>query len=749
MRTVARLLAAFLCLQPATRLIADEPKARAESTPAAPATAADAPAEAPPAGAPTAAPAAPAAAQPATEVAPKPPEPIGLADFARLPFGTLPTLSPDGAEMAIVYRTEGGGQAVAVQSAVPDALGAPRVLGVLRARPRWTRWTKGGRVLVSLERHQHRTEVEALERPVESPRPIYRYNPATRRTEIAGYEIPPQPPRKAIPAGRVVQLHSFNAAEGRGRHLARDWDVPVTIQDDVISWLPADPGRILLSVDEVERFGGRGVLRPAALAVSVTSGGKRTIVYENRRVQRWFADHDGEVRLGEGIHPDGTTVLYRREGRKLVEIPTFIGAIEASLRFAGYSYDPDVIYAWAPVQGRQALVALRLSDSSVEGIYANEQFDVTGPLVFDEAQRKLVGVAYVADVPQLHAIDESLATEREMMARALPGLVLEYVSESADRNLVLVRASSDVRPPAYYTYDRRQRRMNLELTEYPRLEAETLRPMEPVRLFARDGLAIPAYLTRPAEAAAKPPAIVWVHDGPDERAHRRFDPLVQWLARRGFVVLEPNYRGSAGYGLALRSAGFGEWGGTMQNDLDDAAAWLAAEGIADPKRIGIYGRGYGGYAALMAVLREGSPFRAASSHGGPTDLDLLLEDDDRDRVEPDWSRRVLGARKLKAKRLLELSPISHVAKLERPVLLLHSEHDERVRFVHSESFAKAAIKLGKPVELVGFENELYEPALELHRLLWFEKLTGFFEKALAAEAPPAPVAAPATEERAS
>jgi dipeptidyl aminopeptidase/acylaminoacyl peptidase len=245
-----------------------------------------------------------------------------------------------------------------------------------------------------------------------------------------------------------------------------------------------------------------------------------------------------------------------------------------------------------------------------------------------------------------------------------------------------------------------------------------------------------------------------VHDGPAQRVHRRFDPLVQWLARSGFAVLEPNYRGSTGYGLELRSAGSGEWGGAMQDDLEDGARWLAAEGIADPRRIGIYGRGYGGYAALLGALRASTPFRAAASHGGPTDLVELLEDDEKERVEPDWSRSVMGARKQKRSRLVELSPISHVAKLERPVLLLHSEHDERVRVEHSARFAKLAAKVGKPVEVVVFDGELYELAREEHRMLWFEKLTAFFEKSLAPppEVPAAPAAAPeapSSEEKAS
>jgi dienelactone hydrolase len=708
MRILAPLIAAISCA--ASLAIWAEPAAEAP----APAPAAAAAESAPPADSPA-------------------PPPVGLEDYAAHPFATLPSLSPDGQQLAIVFRTVDG-RAIAVRGTAEDADVVPRVLGALRTRPRWTQWTKNGRILVSAERWQPRTEMASMERPVEPPRPIY-----NRRGQIVGYSLPPLPPRKELPAGRLVYLLSFNAERGRSRHLGADWEDPVPIQDDVLSWLPADPRRVLIGYDEAERFSSQRVARPSVRAMSVTTGGVRTVVPPNRRVQRWLVDHDGIVRLAEGDRPDGSVTLFRVDGRKLVEVSTYVSAIETNLRFAGFSYDPDVIYAWAPVRGRQALVALRLSDSQVEGVFAHERFDVTGPLVFDETQRKLVGVGYVDDVPQLHALEPSLAAEREKMARAVPGVVLEYVSESSDKQLVLVRASSDVRPPAYYLYDRAKRTMRLELSEYPRLEGEPLRPMEPVRYFARDGLEIPAYLTRPASPGPGP-AIVMVHDGPDQRAHRRFDPLVQWLARQGFAVLEPNYRGSSGYGATLRSAGLGEWGGAMQNDLDDGAAWLVAQGIADPTRIGIYGRGYGGYAALMAVLRPGGPFRSAASHGGPTDLDLLLEDDERGRVEPDWSQRVMGARKLKRKQLQELSPLAHAARLDKPVMLLHSDRDERVRVEHAEQFEKVAEKAGHPVGFVRFGGELHELALESNRVMWFESLTLFFDETLAPLPPPAEAA---------
>jgi dipeptidyl aminopeptidase/acylaminoacyl peptidase len=676
---------------------------------------------------------APSDSPPATASAPAPtPEPptapgaISVDDFARHPAGTLPALSPDGSQIAIVYRA-GDRRAIAVQKNTEEEDAAPRILGAITSRPLWTRWTKNDRVLVAVERFQHRVQLEVLERDPDPPLPIY-----DRRGRIVGYQIPPPPPRKEIPPGRIVQLHSFNAVKGGSRYLARHWQVPVRDQADVVSWLDADPKRVLVSLDEIERFASRRVERPAVASMSVTTGGLRNHVRADRRVQRWFADANGEVRLGETETGISQTTLYQREGKKLKEISTYVEPLEASARFAAYGDDPDVIYAWAPIEGRQALIRLRLSDGTAEGVYAHPKYDVTGPLVFDASKKKLVAVGYVDDTTQLHVLDEALAAEREQMARALPGRTLEVVSETADKKLALVCASSDVAPPSYYVFDRAKREMRQELQEFPRLEREALSPMTPVRYFARDGREIPAYLTLPAGGAKGGPAIVLVHDGPDQRAQRRFDPLVQWLARSGFAVLEPNYRGSSGYGIDHRSAGLGEWGASMQADLEDAAKWLASEGIADAGRIGIYGRGYGGYAALMGAVSATSPFRAAVAYGAPTDLEMLLEDDERERSEVDWSTRVMGARKIKRARLLELSPITYAGSFARPVLLMHPEYDERVPLEHAESLVKAAKKAGKTIELVEFESEVHELAREANRVLWFEKLAEFFQRTLAA-----------------
>ncbi len=670
---------------------------------------------------------------PVAAAAPKAREDLTLETFAAHPQAALPSLSPDGRELAVVLRA-GGKRLVVIRPALEGVATQPRAVGAVRSRPLWLRWTKD-RVLLSVERFQHEMLMDATEEPVRPPTPIF-----NRRGQVVGYDIGPQPLRKEFPAGRVTYVYAMREDRMRDWHLGRRWEDPVPIQDDVLSWLPADPRRVLISYDPAERIRGQ-VARPTVMSMSISTGAVKRVVRDDEHVQRWHADWNGEVRLGEA-DVKGAYVLFRRDGSKVVPVPTYVSALESDVRFAAYTPDPDVIYAWGPVQGRQALLTLRLSTGKADGVFAHPEVDVTGPLIFDDAHH-LVAVGYVDDVPRLQVLDEKLAREREAMERALPDLVIEPVSESGDHRLVVVRASSDVRSPRYFLFDRAKRELSEEFSEYPTLDDAQLAPMERVTVWARDGLGLPSYLTRPLTppASGKPPAIVLVHDGPGDRAMKRFDPLVQWLARRGYAVLEPNYRGSSGYGTKFLSLGFGQWNGAMQDDLDDAAAWLAGQGIADPARIAIFGRGYGGYAALMAVARSPSKFVAAASYGAPTDLVELLEDDERDRVESDWSRSVLGLRPRDDARLREISPLFNVAKISKPVLLMHAERDQHVRSDQAEELAEALEKAGKPAQLVILQDELYEPADEANRVLLFQSLTEFLNAQLgAAAAPPAPPA---------
>jgi len=252
---------------------------------------------------------------------------------------------------------------------------------------------------------------------------------------------------------------------------------------------------------------------------------------------------------------------------------------------------------------------------------------------------------------------------------------------------------------------------------------------------ARDGLEIPAYLTVPAGASpSNLPVIVILHDGPTDRAHWGFDATVQFLASRGFAVFQPNFRGSSGYGLDLERAGYRAWGGAMQDDVADGVRWLVSEGIADPDRIGVYGSGYGGYAALLALAADPELFRAGASWGAVTDRAALL-DRPGDYSSPDWNHPTVGATPSDREALAARSPAHLADRIRAPVLLAHGTKDRVVAVAQLRAMEDALDAANRPFESEEYRNQGHEFSDESDRIDFHERLVRFFEQNLRPRVP--------------
>lgn len=290
-----------------------------------------------------------------------------------------------------------------------------------------------------------------------------------------------------------------------------------------------------------------------------------------------------------------------------------------------------------------------------------------------------------------------------VLARALmgsfPGEQVIPQTFSRDGNFATVYVTSDVNPGAYYVHDAANNKVEIVSTLYPELKPEMLAPMEPIQLKSRDGLDLFGFLTRPVGAAADAkdlPLVVLPHGGPyGESDVWEYSSQVQILASRGYAVLQVNFRGSGGYGRKFRDAGIGEWGGRMQDDVTDATRWAIEQGIADPKRICMFGGSYGGYSALMGAVVEPDLYRCVIGMAGVYELHLLNKKGDiqRSAYGRDYLEEVIGKDR---EWMRQRSPASRAAEIKAAVMLIHGGEDERVPPAHAEAMKKALEKAGNP-----------------------------------------------------
>jgi dipeptidyl aminopeptidase/acylaminoacyl peptidase len=275
---------------------------------------------------------------------------------------------------------------------------------------------------------------------------------------------------------------------------------------------------------------------------------------------------------------------------------------------------------------------------------------------------------------------------------------------------VLIEAFSDQQPTIAYGFNRKERKLLRIGEARPKLKADTQAQMDFVRIKARDGLELPAYISYPAGLERKNlPMVVLVHGGPWTRGgHWGWNDEVQFLASRGYAVLQPEFRGSTGFGRKHFEAGWRQWGGAMQRDVADAARWAVAQGIADPKRIAIAGASYGGYSALMGVVQDADLFRCAVSWVGPTDLELLHSARWSD-LSPEFRlhgfAKMVGDPATEADKLRAASPLRLADKVARPVLMAYGAADRRVPIEHGRRMRDALKAANKPHEYHEYPSE--------------------------------------------
>jgi dipeptidyl aminopeptidase/acylaminoacyl peptidase len=532
---------------------------------------------------------------------------------------------------------------------------------------------------------------------------------------------------------RATRLFAIDRSGGRLRYLAEKWPNAdyMHVQDHVLRVLPDDPERVLIE------YWQPGQYAPVTARMKVSNGNLSDMGPRVADVYSWFADSSGAVRAGAGQNEQtSVTVIYARAARdgELQKIAEF-NVTDATYTFAGFSEDPNVVYLLSDYElGRDALYEYNLGEHHIgRRLFAHEWADVDA-LRYTPGTDHLIAVTFAGDDRQEHWFDEAAEREQREVDAIAPKIGKLIVSQSRDGKRAVLRSSSDTQPPVYWLYDRTNHAVQLLYGAYPKLSGVQLNSMQPVQFQARDDLTIHGYLTLPAGRVPKKlPVIVLLHGGPRARDVRDWDPEVQLFANHGFAVMQINFRGSSGYGRKFMTLGDEQWGLAMQDDVTDGVRWLIDGGIADPDRIGIYGGSYGGYAAMMGLVRTPELFRCGASYAGVMDLPGMLRDDE-------WYsngrliRELVGDPAEDRERLRETSPIENIARIRVPVMLAHGEDDGTVHVHQTQKMAKAMQAAGKDVELMIFPDEIHGFKEERNRIEFYTHLIAFFERNLAPRA---------------
>jgi len=436
--------------------------------------------------------------------------------------------------------------------------------------------------------------------------------------------------------------------------------------------------------------------------------GELTLLEENPGdIAGWMTDHDGKLRVA--VRSDGvnTSLLYRdREDEPFRNILTTDFRESVSPLF--FTFDNTKLYV-ASNLGRDKSAIFVFNPRTVEHeelLFEHPDVDVSS--LFRSRKRKVItGTGFTTDRFRYHFFDEERAALQNELEERLPGDEVVVASMSRDETKVLVYAGSDRTRGTYFFFDRETKDFRKLAELAPWLPKERMAPMTPVSYVSRDGLTIHGYLTLPLGREPKNlPVVIHPHGGPWVRDGWGFDPQVQFLASRGLAVLQMNFRGSTGYGRAFWEAGFKEWGRSMQDDVTDGVLWLVEQGIADPKRVGIYGASYGGYAVLAGLAFTPDLYACGVDYVGVSNIFTLLE-----TIPPYWE---LGRQMLyekighpeKDKELLEAaSPVFHADRITAPLFVAQGANDPRVKKAESDQIVEALRSRGIEVEYMVKENE--------------------------------------------
>lgn len=613
-------------------------------------------------------------------------------DFVRLPKLRSPAFAPNGARFAAVQEIDGRMNLVVVD---PKQRKSTRVTNFTTVDVSTYRWISDKRLVISV------------------------YDAKKGLTEQRGgglfaLNADGSEAKELSPTGANCQARGQICRQTR--YFQR-----IAGQDDDILVLANDRD---LATEDVYRMNTRTGRK--TLLTTDNPGKVSAWVVDNALVPRaaWSSDAD---KLEEAFwYRDSADAKWRR-------LASF-KAFERNFRPVAFDADGTLMVASNLDSDRYVLHALDLKTSKPgEVLVDHPKADVGGDVIRRLRDGVVLGVRIEADKPEMVWFDEASAKAQALIDVSLPGRSNQLTPLDGGRILVL--SSSDRDAGTYYMFDPVQRTLEEMLRPLDWLKPEAMSGVTVLRYKARDGLEVPAYLTLPAGREAKAlPLVAWIHGGPQERDRWGFDIEAQFLASRGYAVLQPNFRGSTGFGRKHMTAGYKQWGQAMQDDITDGIRHLVEQGVVDPKRVCLGGASYGGYATLMGLVKDPSAYRCGLALVAVSDLIWMheLAYSDFQSVKPDAANSFLsltmGDAKADRTMLETFSPRRHAATVQAPVFFAHGADDLRVPIRHAEGMRDGLKAAGKVHEWLVFSGEGHGILKPENRLELFKRMEAFLRQ---------------------
>lgn len=507
----------------------------------------------------------------------------------------------------------------------------------------------------------------------------------------------------------------------------KDYTPYPKVQARVESVDPKFPDEILVSVNV------RDPQLHDVYRLNLRRGALKLIMQNDEKFVGWTPDHDYEIRGGVKVGEDGSVSVHVRDKGDMKWRQQVVLSPEDALTSGpiGFSADGTSLFMInSSGSNTGQLRELSLSDGREKVVASDDTFDVSEVLMHP-TKYHIEAIGFMGERLTWKVIDPAIEADFAAIAKIRDGDFRVRSRDRADR-VWLVTFDLDNGPVYYYAFDRKTKKAELLFSNRKALEGLTLARMQPVKFKARDGLDLHAYLTVPPGVEPKNlPMVLNVHGGPWARDTWGYDGEVQWLANRGYAVLQVNFRGSTGYGKKFLNAGDREWGGKMQDDLVDAVQWAIKQGVADPKRVTIFGGSYGGYATLAGLAFTPDLFTCGVDIVGPSNLITFQRTipDYWKPIEPIFWARV-GHPEKDAEFLKARSPLFKVDQITKPLLIAQGANDPRVNKAESLQMVEALKKAGKIVEYVEYADEGHGFARPENRLDFYGKAERFLAEHL-------------------